>query len=104
MAKHAFIADVGGKDGACVVQVKTEGGLRAAEDPETQAAIIAASDPWVKLTVAAHPKAIYGHLSDDNENYKVVVGGFGFESIRDDAYLCLCPLPRGSGMQCSHRC
>ena len=32
------------------------GGLRAAEDPETQAAIIAASDPCVKLTVAAQER------------------------------------------------
>jgi hypothetical protein len=56
MAKQAFVADMAGKDGACVVKVKAEGGLRAAEDPETQAAIIAASDPCVKLTVAAQER------------------------------------------------
>jgi hypothetical protein len=89
MAKQAFVADMAGKDGACVVKVKAEGGLRAADDPETQAAIIAASDPCIDLTVAAHPKAVYGHLSDDNEQYKAVVGGFGFNGNMEDAYLCL---------------
>jgi len=83
LAETAFMTDINGHEGGCVLRVRAAVGLGHVEEAETQAARVATS-ATTSFVFGAWPNCRYAHLAEDDS-----IGGVIFNNVREGAVLCL---------------